>query len=68
MTFALPFILEAIFNPEFKKSGKTGSARLPRGMKLGNLCSRRADLLSKLTGFLTLSLLIMRNVHALLRL
>ena len=51
MTFALPFILEAILYPEFKKSGKTGSARLPRGMKLGNLCSRRADLLSKLTGF-----------------
>ena len=36
MTFALPSFLEAILNPEFKKSGKTGSARLPRGMKLGN--------------------------------
>ena len=37
MTFALPSILEAIFNPEFKIPGKSGSARLPRGLKLGNL-------------------------------
>ena len=45
MTFALPSILEAIFNPEFKKSGKSGSVRLPRGMKLGNAAemSRRMN-------------------------
>ena len=38
MTFALPSVLEAILNPEQIKSlgKKSGSARLPRGMKLGN--------------------------------
>ena len=36
MAFALPFILEAIWSLEFKNLGKSGSARLPRGMKLGN--------------------------------
>ena len=32
MTLILHSILEAIFNPEFKKSGKSGSARLSRRM------------------------------------
>ena len=37
MTVALPSILEAIFNPNLKSPGKSGSARLPRGMKLGSV-------------------------------
>ena len=36
MTSALPSVFEAILNLEFKKPGKSGSARLPRSMKLGN--------------------------------
>ena len=36
MTFALPSVLEAILNPELKSPEESGSARLLRGMKLGN--------------------------------
>ena len=42
MTFALPSILEAILNLEIKSPGKSGSFRLPRGIKLEAQPSARA--------------------------